>query len=385
MKKRTLILTALLCLLRPMMAQQAAASADIERLTATMYRYFSTDSVEQFMGATDSLKALCLKDGDEKTFYKAWGNQASYTFSKVSREKGLAIVREERAYAEKHDSKYGLYSSSNTNATLMSSSGMIDLAEKAFLEAIDYQRRYFPEENIAFQYIGLAKIEHNRHHFEKCLEYAEKALAEKDVQPIHRLHAYSYLCAALGELASAYPDEGSYRQRFNQAYEQRAQVLKEHQLQDAMGGIVNFYEAKVNGRYSELPALALKVQSPVNRLAFIQSAWAANGDYNKKAYEAFKEYKAYSDSVNRAEIRQAASSAQSVRHFVIMPTPWATPTPTSRCSRRHCPRLHSPSMSRASTMKWLCPPMPTVSRVTSCRSRVPLAMVTMWPCATTIS
>ena len=105
MKKRTLILTALLCLLRPMMAQQAAASADIERLTATMYRYFSTDSVEQFMGATDSLKALCLKDGDEKTFYKAWGNQASYTFSKVSREKGLAIAREERAYAEKHDSK----------------------------------------------------------------------------------------------------------------------------------------------------------------------------------------------------------------------------------------------------------------------------------------
>ena len=73
-----------------------------------------------------------------------------------------------------------------------------------------------------------------------------------------------------------------------------------------MGGIVRFYEAKVNGRVGELPELAQKVTTKSNRLSFTASAWALNGEY-KKAYEAYKIYKDYTDSVNRAEIGRAAS------------------------------------------------------------------------------
>ena len=282
--------------------------ADIERLKNVMYQYFSTDSVDLFMRATDSLKVLCLKTGNEDLFYRAWGNQASFAFSKISRERGLEIAREERVYAEKHNSKFGLYSSTCTYASFMSTIGMTDEAEKGFLEAIDYQRRFLPGENSAFLYIGLAKIEHNRHNYEKTVDYAEKALAERGASPVHRVHAYSYLCAGLGEMYNADSKDATLRKRFNKAYTERQQLLKDEKQSDAMGGIVKFYEAMVNGRNKELPELAMQVQNKFNRLGFIHSAWAQNGDY-QKAYYAFKEYKAYSDSVNRAEVSQATSES----------------------------------------------------------------------------
>jgi serine phosphatase RsbU (regulator of sigma subunit) len=313
MKKR---MTYLLLMLLPMMAaaQKASVNADIERLTKEMYQFFSTDSSEHFMRVTDSLKAICLKAGDEKTFYKAWSNQANHAFTKMSREKGLAIAREERAYAEKHDSKYGLYASTGSYATMMSSIGMTDEAEKGFLQVIDYQRRFFPNDNAAYAYIGLAKIEHNRQHYEKTIDYGQKTLAEKGVVPIHQLHAYNYILFGLGELATQDKESAGaksreaedLKQRFNKAYAERQKLLQEHDLQDATGGIVKFYEAKVNGRYNELPELAAKVVNKSNRLALIPEAWAQNGEY-KKAYEAYMVYKDFSDSVNRAEIRQAAS------------------------------------------------------------------------------
>ena len=179
-------------------------SADIERLTKEMYYYFSTDSSEHFMLVTDSLKDLCRKSGDEVTFYKAWSNQANHAFTKISREKGLAIAKEERAYAEKHNSKYGLYSSTGTYATMMSSIGMIDEAEKGFQQVIDYQKRFFPDDNAAYAYIGLAKIEDNRHHFAKTIDYALKTLAEKNVKPIHQLHAFIRCHQADSILCSIY-------------------------------------------------------------------------------------------------------------------------------------------------------------------------------------
>ena len=278
---------------------------DIERLKKEMYQLFSTDSVDRFRAVTDSLMDLCKKAGDDTTFYKAWSNQATFVF-KRNREEGLAIARAEQAYAEKTGNKWGLYASTCSHANMMSSIGMIDLAEKAFLQAIDYQRRFFPEENSAYHFIGLAKIEHNRHHYEKAIEYAETALKEKGIGPLHKLHAYSYLCASIGGQLERNTKAGALRQRFNEVYAERAQLLKDHGLDDALGGIVNYYEAKVNLRYSELPELALKIRNKLNRLSFLHMAWATNGQY-KKAYDALYDYDYYKDSVNRAEVRQTIS------------------------------------------------------------------------------
>ena len=304
MIKYLIIILVFLCPISKVEAK--TEQAEIERLSTLMYKYYSSDSIDLFMSVTDSLKQICLKSGDEATFYKAWGNQATYAFSKKSREEGLAIAKAERTYAEEHDSKWGFYTSTNTYATLMSSIGMLDESAKAFQQAIDYQRRFFPKESAAFQYIGLAKIEHNRHHFDKVIEYAEKALAEPGIIPIHKLSAYNYLCAGLGELSSEKSVGSSLKQKFNKAYALRQQLIEEEKLSDSMGGIVRYYEAKVNGRYNELPELAQKVQGMANRLAFIPAAWASVGDF-KKAYYSFKNYKMYTDSVNRAEIGRATS------------------------------------------------------------------------------
>ena len=304
MIKYLIIILVFLCPISKVEAK--TEQAEIERLSTLMYKYYSSDSIDLFMSVTDSLKQICLKSGDEATFYKAWGNQATYAFSKKSREEGLAIAKAERTYAEEHDSKWGFYTSTNTYATLMSSIGMLDESAKAFQQAIDYQRRFFPKESAAFQYIGLAKIEHNRHHFDKVIEYAEKALAEPGIIPIHKLSAYNYLCAGLGGLLNEKSVDSFLKQKFNKAYALRQQLIEEEKLSDSMGGIVRYYEAKVNGRYNELPELAQKVQGMANRLAFIPVAWESVGDF-KKAYYSFKNYKMYTDSVNRAEIGRATS------------------------------------------------------------------------------
>ena len=98
-------MTYLLFLLLSLSATAQQEKKDIEELRATMYRLFNTDSIEKFMAATDHLKALCRKTGDEQTFYKAWCNQAFFTFRKINRSKGLDLAKEIKAFAEQEDSK----------------------------------------------------------------------------------------------------------------------------------------------------------------------------------------------------------------------------------------------------------------------------------------
>ena len=67
---------------------QQKATPELERLRADMYRLYSTDSLERFMDVTVRLKEAALKAGDERTFYRAWANQALYIFRKKNRKEG---------------------------------------------------------------------------------------------------------------------------------------------------------------------------------------------------------------------------------------------------------------------------------------------------------
>ena len=151
-------MTYLLFLLLSLSAAAQQEKKDIEELRATMYRLFNTDSIEKFMAATDHLKALCRKTGDEQTFYKAWCNQAFFTFRKINRSKGLDLAKEIKAFAEQEDSKYELYSATTTNVKILTSMKQPQLAEKGYYECIDYLHRFFPNESAAINYIGLCQI-----------------------------------------------------------------------------------------------------------------------------------------------------------------------------------------------------------------------------------
>ena len=113
----------LLCLITLMLPLSVSADTldeEIEHERQRMYSFYQTDSVEQFMAAVDQLMKLAERSGDEQNFYRAWSNKALYTFRKLGRENGLALAKEELAYAEKHQSKYGLYSATSANASMMS-------------------------------------------------------------------------------------------------------------------------------------------------------------------------------------------------------------------------------------------------------------------------
>ncbi len=280
-------------------AQTSGTSEDrIAKLEKDMYRYFSSNATDSFMLTTDQLIEECRKAGasQERLFYKAWANQAIYTFTKVNRTRGLELARQIHDYAFQHDSKFGLYTSTYALGTMSSSMFHYAQAEHEFTEAINYQHRFFPDESAAAPYLGLAKIYVNLRQLEKVLDCARKALAEPNVIMQHKLTAWTYICIAYnGDLYS--------RDDFNRAYAEREKVKRENGHDDNLGPFVNFYHAMKNGHYTEALNIATNIKGGADRLQFIANAYAKLGDF-RQAYHYYVRYKKTRDSLNSAEVSQ---------------------------------------------------------------------------------
>ena len=280
-------------------AQTSGADDDrIAQLEKAMYRYFSSNATDSFMYVTDQLMEACRKAGpsQERLFYKAWSNQAIYSFTKVNRTRGRELAHQIHDYAYQHDSKFGLYTSTYALASMSSTLRHFAQAEREFNEAINYQHRFFPDESAAAPYLGLAKIYVNLKKIEKVLECAHQALSEPNIIMQHKLSAWSYICIA-------YNDAKYSRDDFNRAYAEREKVKRENGHDDNYGEIVEYYNAMKNGRYAEALNFASKIKSGSDRLLYISKAYASLGDY-RNAYVYQVLFRDYRDSVNTAEVQQ---------------------------------------------------------------------------------
>ena len=76
----TILLLCCLCLTQGARAQ-GDATARYEQLQKEMYRLFPSRDTEGFTSVTEQLKELAKERGDERMFYKAWGNQAMFDFN----------------------------------------------------------------------------------------------------------------------------------------------------------------------------------------------------------------------------------------------------------------------------------------------------------------
>ena len=294
----------LLFLLLSLSATAQQENKDIEELRTTMYRLYNTDSIEKFMAATDRLKALSRQAGDEQTFYKTWCNQALYTFRKIDRTKGLDLVKEIKSFAEQEDSKYGLYSATAANVTILGSMQQPQLAEKGYYECIDYLHRYFPNESAAVAYVGLCRINHNSKNYQKVLELARRGLQEPNLQPIHRQTLNSYICIALSKL---YIKDGIINEEeFEKAYQEWKQMQANMVDDSDVYRVVEYNHARIKKDYKRALEIAKTIVSPQVRLAFIASANYLLGDY-KAAYNTYKRYKKVTDSVSALEVRKMAA------------------------------------------------------------------------------
>ena len=103
-------------------AQTSGGGGDdrIAQLEKEMYRYYSSNATDSFMLITDQLIEACREAGpsQERLFYKAWSNQAIYSFNRVNRTHGLELAHQIHDYAYQHDSKFGLYTSTYALATM---------------------------------------------------------------------------------------------------------------------------------------------------------------------------------------------------------------------------------------------------------------------------
>ncbi len=291
-------LTAVMATLAVVAQTSGAGDDRIAQLEKEMYRYYSMNATDSFMLITDQLIEACREAGpsQERLFYKAWSNQAIYSFNKVNRTRGLELAHQIHDYAYQHDSKFGLYTSTYALASMSSSLRHFAQAEHEFTEAINYQHRFFPDESAAAPYLGMAKIYVNMEKPEKVLDCARKALAEPNIILQHRLSAWTYICIA-------YSENQYSRDDFNRAYAEREKLKRENGHDDSFGSVVNFYHAMKNGRYAEALNIATNMGGNTDRLQFIAKAYASLGDY-RQAYLYQLRHKESRDSANTAEVQQ---------------------------------------------------------------------------------
>ena len=82
---------------------QNDATVEVKQLTKDMYEQFNADDYEKLVTTVDKLKEACIRAGDYKTFYKAWGNLIMKTKMHVGRPQAMKMIKEMRDHAEQSD------------------------------------------------------------------------------------------------------------------------------------------------------------------------------------------------------------------------------------------------------------------------------------------
>ena len=278
---------------------QQKATPELERLRADMYRLYSTDSLERFMDVTVRLKEAALKAGDERTFYRAWANQALYTFRKKSRKEGQAILEQQREYAQQHDSKFGIYSATSVNISFLSMLKMDDKLEEAYLQCIDYVHRNFPGESAAPDYVGLARIYYNHKKYDQVMDVAQKALHEPNLNVVHRQSALAYLCIAYSHV----PQQQFDLKKYNDLYADYRQCREKTGRDMGLEGIVDYNYYRLNNNPQAALKAAKSIKAAVNRLNYVAAAYEFCDSF-KQAYYTLKAYNKLTDSLNTDEARR---------------------------------------------------------------------------------
>ena len=281
-KPLLLLIFFLLSMSNQTMAQDVT-TATIKQLEQEMYRLYPTRNVDEFMDVTERLKEASLKAGEEGLFYRTWSNQATFIFSKINRQKGMEIAKAMNDYSQQHDSKLGIYYSSLTNASHLSSLRMEEEALELYLKAIQYKQQYLPSVNAAAAYLGAAKIYYNFRQKEKILEMTDKALTEPDTKGAHIVDAWSWRC-----LAAMMPDGVDHKEEMNQVYEEWKKAKEKYKYNSSWSNIIEIYHAQVNGDYEKMLEYAKEVKSPQDRYIFMSHAYEWLGQWDN-ALNCYKE------------------------------------------------------------------------------------------------
>ena len=265
---------------------EAKDDVKMMKLQAEMLRLISTPEREQFYEVTEQLKSECQKQGDERLFYTAWGNQSIFEATHQNYDKADEIADKIAAYAGDQNSHWGNYIVLHVKAVNALQKQDYQVAEDGFLKAVEFRHKYFPGESAGDDLQELMKIANHRKDQKAGLKYAHQILAEPNVAPIHKGRALFRL--------SQFAFNKNNKELYDSIYNELMALKKS----DGIGTIEPVVEVNheiLNGNYEEALRLC-KELSPEKQAERMAVIYHRMGD-NDKAYEQMAKFKKINDSI----------------------------------------------------------------------------------------
>ena len=282
-------ITTILLFLSSFLLSQTVMADDnlqITKLQVEMLRLVSSPDREQFTKVTEKLKAECQRQGNERLFYTAWGNQSTYEATHQDYAKANIIADKIADYAVAQNSYWGQYVVLHVRAMNALQQQDYDAAEEGFLKAVDFRHKYFPGESAGDDLQELMMIANHRKDQESGLMYAHKILSEPHVAPIHKGRALFRL--------SQFAFNKNNRQLYDSIYNE-LQALRASDGISAIEPIVEVNHNLINGNYDEALRLCNEL-SPELRSERKAVIYHHMGN-DAKAYEEMARFKKINDSI----------------------------------------------------------------------------------------
>ena len=275
-----------------------AMSDEAKMLKKRQAQLYDTDSTEVFTEVSNRLRVLLEKEGDEEDIYKVWSNHVFYLLSHVSSKQALEVADEMKDYATRHDSKYGFYLATISNAYIASSMGLTDRTEELLLQSIDYQKRYLPNERPSAQvYQLLISIYDSRKQYKESVRITDEALKLTTWSDYERVFLLALKCQSLFQMKPTDTTD------FMKTYAQMHELLPKDGDIPSVVYDADCFHAILKEDYSQLLKLTKRISAPIARLYYECIAYEGLSRY-KEALEAHKELKEWEDSLQNAEIRK---------------------------------------------------------------------------------
>ena len=282
--KRNLLVLLITCLVSlPSMAND---DIHIMKLKAEMLRLVSTSERDNFTEITEELKDVCLKNGDERLFYEAWGNQSTYEATHQDYAAAEKIANQIADYAKDQNSHWGNYIALHVKAVNALQKQDYQVAEEGFKKAVEFRHKYFPNESAGDDLQELMKIANHRKDQKAGLKYAKQILAEPNVAPIHKGRALFRL--------SQFAFNKNNKELYDSIYNE-LMALKASDGINPIEPVVEVNHEILNGNYQEALRLCeqLSPDKKAERLALIYHRMGND----QKAYEQMAKFKKINDSI----------------------------------------------------------------------------------------
>ena len=256
------------------------------KMESEMLRLISSPDKDAFTEVVEALKAECQKQGNERLFYTAWGNQSTYEATHQNYMLAEEIADKIAAYAEEQNSYWGHYVALHTKAVNALQKQDYVIAEETFRKAVDFRHKYFPGESAGDDLQELMKIANHRKDQKAGLMYARQILAEPNVAPIHKGRALFRL------------SQFAFNQNKKELYDSIYNELQALKASDGIGTIEPVVEVNyqiINGNFDEALRLCEEL-TPENRAERMAVIYHRMGN-NDKAYEYMAKFKKINDSI----------------------------------------------------------------------------------------